>query len=138
MSSEQGELVRFYRNEAPDDMGRSLEAILSWDDERLELYHDFIQWLFPLRERSGANPTAPVLTDEDVEVFRSDPTIRVNMTRSFNRMMMFYGIGIGPDGALDKLTSSDLFLIKKDSWLNHANHNYLPDYPSPASTMMTR
>lgn len=106
-------------------MGRSLETILSWDDERLEYNHDFIQWLFPLRERSGANPTAPVLTDDDVKTFRSDPVIRGNMTRSFDRMMRFYGVEPGSAGSLDGLTGSDLFLSKKDNWLNHANHNYL-------------
>ena len=50
-------LVAFYRDGARDDEGRTLAEILAWDDDRLEEIHDFIQWLFPLPERSGANRT---------------------------------------------------------------------------------
>lgn len=51
-------LIGFYRDGAQDDCGRTLAKILSWPDDRLEAVHDFIQWMFPLPERSGANPAA--------------------------------------------------------------------------------
>ena len=55
-------LLRFYGLESGDARGRSLTEIWGWDDERLEQVHDYIQWLFPLREPSAFNPGAPVLT----------------------------------------------------------------------------
>lgn len=54
-------LVDFYLGTAPDDHGRTFDAILAHDDEWLEYTHNFIQWLFPLTSNSGANPTAPTL-----------------------------------------------------------------------------
>ena len=54
-------VVAFYRGEMPDSQGRRLADIQAWDDERLEIVHDYIQWLFPLPERSAFNPKAPLL-----------------------------------------------------------------------------
>jgi len=56
-------LVAFSEGSAPDDRGRFIGDVLRFDDEKLEDVHDFIQWLFPLPERSGANPLAPILDD---------------------------------------------------------------------------
>ena len=35
--------------------------------EGLERTHDYIQWLFPLPERSSANPDAPRLSSADID-----------------------------------------------------------------------
>lgn len=107
-----GGLVAFHRGEAPDDRGRRLEEIWRRDDAWLESRHDFIQWLFPLPERSGANPAAPVLTPEDLATFRADPLIRANLERSYRRMVEFYGLA----GAGEPV---------RRHWLTPGNHNYL-------------
>jgi hypothetical protein len=54
-------LLRFYAGTGPDDRGRFLREIHQWPDDELEHTHDYIQWLFPLAERSGFNPEAPTL-----------------------------------------------------------------------------
>ena len=54
-------LMAFYRG-GRDDRGRRLEDVLGWDHHQLELVHDYIQWMFPLTERSMAQPSAPVLS----------------------------------------------------------------------------
>ena len=66
-------LLRFYRLEGTDARGRTLSEIWSWDADRLEGVHDYIQWLFPLPEASAFNPSAPLLTDATLEAFRADP-----------------------------------------------------------------
>ena len=66
-------LVRFYRGDAPDARGRTLDDILAWDDEQLEAVHDYIQWLFPLDEPSRFNPDAPLLTPADRVAFLQPP-----------------------------------------------------------------
>ena len=71
-------LVAFYRDGAQDDRGRTLNEILAWPDDRLEAVHDFIQWLFPLPERSGANPGAPTLDAATIEAFHATPAMRAS------------------------------------------------------------
>ena len=48
-------ILSFYRRADTDDRGRMLDEIRSFDLGHLESVHDYIQWLFPLAERSGAN-----------------------------------------------------------------------------------
>ncbi len=93
MSTPEGALiVAFYEGTGRDERGRSLEDILKFDDDMLERTHDFIQWLFPTRERSGANPQAPRLDDAAIARFLTDPNLRSGLRRSFDRMLAFYGM----------------------------------------------
>jgi hypothetical protein len=54
-------ILGFYSGVEPDHRGRYLHEIQKWPDDQLESVHDYIQWLFPLPERSGFNVSAPVL-----------------------------------------------------------------------------
>jgi hypothetical protein len=105
-------LLAFYRG-GPDDRGRTLAAILAWDDDLLEWTHDYIQWVFPLRERSMARSLAPVLSPAEVEAFRRDPALQQRMLDAVERMRRFYGFGhgLGQDDARP--------------WLSPGNHNFL-------------
>src|SRR6185437_16980358 len=68
-------ILAFYRGGC-DDRRRRLAEILAWSDARLEAVHDYIQWIFPLPEASGANPSAPVLSQADIAAFGADPGLR--------------------------------------------------------------
>ncbi|HVT98138.1 MAG TPA: opioid growth factor receptor-related protein [Acidobacteriaceae bacterium] len=118
-------LVAFYRDGAPDDEGRTLAEILAWDDDRLEAIHDFIQWLFPLPEPSGANPLAPILDPATIRIFQSSIAMQDRLRQSFQRMMRFYGFrqvttpaGIAIERAAD-------FSARAQNWLWPMNHNHL-------------
>lgn len=87
-------LLTFYQGCGTDRRGRLLAGILAWDDERLELVHDYIQWLFPLPERSGFNPHAPILSDQDVAAFTADAALRGRLLDAFRRMLGFYGFAL--------------------------------------------
>jgi hypothetical protein len=101
-------LIGFYRG-GVNDAGHRLAEILRWDAGALESIHDYIQWVFPLRERSRAAPAAPVLSDEDVRVFRGDPALQQRMREALDVMCAFYGFDTpGPA-----------------RWLTPGNHNYL-------------
>lgn len=64
------DLIDFYLNQ-PNPSGFRLNDILnSWSIEDWDHEHGFIQWLFPLKEPSNFNPDAPILTDEDIKLFR--------------------------------------------------------------------
>jgi hypothetical protein len=85
-------IILFYSGRQPDDRGRYLDDIQKWSDDRLESVHDFIQWMFPLREPSGVNPTAPVLDAATIAEFRSRPDVQEKLRASFTRMLKFYGM----------------------------------------------
>jgi len=85
-------LLDFYRGSSPDVEGRTHQEILDWPDDDLEMVHDYIQWLFPLPEPSQYNPDAPILTPTDLTAFRSDPALRANLRKSFDRILIFLGL----------------------------------------------
>jgi hypothetical protein len=64
-------IVDFLTGAGTDGAGREIFDVLAMDDATLEETQDFIPWLFPLRERSGAHPDAPLLTEADVEAIQA-------------------------------------------------------------------
>jgi hypothetical protein len=129
-------LIAFYRDGGRDSEGRSLSEILAWPDEDLEDIHDFIQWLFPLPERSGANPSAPTLNPDVIAAFRATPAMLDRLRDSFRRMLRFYGFcwstmaappsypGVPAGEKLFLLRAPD-FQYRADNWLRPMNHNHL-------------
>jgi len=117
-------IVLFYRGLTTDDQGRYIQDIWEYGHFRLEISHNYIQWLFPTKERSRYNENAPVLTDTDIAIIRHDPIIQANMLYSLQAMLSFYGL------ALDKscgivIHKAPNFLWRSSWWLNKGNHNFL-------------
>jgi len=113
-------IVAFYEGSGHDERGRSLDDILKFNDTQLEHVHDFIQWLFPLSERSQANPDAPCLDDAAIERFRQSPQLRENMIRALDRMLAFYGLARKGDDIMQTVQ-----FAKHDHWLTPGDHNHL-------------
>jgi hypothetical protein len=114
-------ILAFYAGTAPDDRGRSLADVQSMTDEELERVHDYIQWLFPLRERSGANPWAPVLDEPTIAAFLERPELRDRLRQSFTRMLAFYGLSMTERG----VQRNETFDARSKVWLSPGNHNHL-------------
>jgi hypothetical protein len=123
LESADSAIVRFHKGEGPDNRGRTLAAILAWDDGRLEAVHDYIQWLFPLDEPSRFNAAAPLLTPADRAAFRQ-PALATNLRRALERMLAFYGLALQPT-APPRLTRSDRWRDRSAEWLHPGNHNLL-------------
>ncbi|RMZ73111.1 opioid growth factor receptor region [Pyrenophora seminiperda CCB06] len=85
-------IIRFYdpNRRGNDVLGRKLEEILSWSDDKLEHCHNYIQMLFPLPEGSPYNAEAPTINLQVMQAFRSRPELRRQLSRSFERMLKFY------------------------------------------------
>lgn len=114
-------VVAFYAGQ-PDADGRRLAAILAWADERLEAVHDYIQWLFPTRQPSGVNPSAPLVTDGTVRAFERDAALRDRLRQSLDRMLAFYGLRWhGKRVEIDE----SRFPVRSRVWLRPGNHNHL-------------
>jgi hypothetical protein len=114
-------LIAFYRGLGPDAAGRTIDAIWGWDAGRLEMVHDYIQWLFPLPEPSRFNPDAPLLTPADAALFADDPDLAARLLRSFDLMLGFYGLARRGG----EVVRADDFPQRAAAWLTPLNHNHL-------------
>ena len=83
-------IVAFLEGEGPDGAGRTLFDVLAMNNVALEQTHDFIQWLFPLREPSRAVPDAPVLTNDQVDALRESAMAQTALAAATDRMEAFY------------------------------------------------
>lgn len=119
------ELVAFYRGEGRDHRGRSLTDIHEFDYYELEFHHDYIQWLFPLPEPSGANASAPLLSKEDIAAFQSDASLRKALLQSFELMLQFYGLQLTDGDANVEIVRGANFDERSNVWLTTGNHNFL-------------
>jgi hypothetical protein len=120
MTRDDDKLTRFFSG-GKDDQGRTFDEILGWDDARLEMVHDYIQWIFPLPERSGANPGAPVLDTASIAVMRSSPEMQGRLRAAFARMLAFYGFAPEHDAVM----KGSRFAAVSRNWLHPGNHNHL-------------
>jgi len=114
-------LLLFYRGLGPDHAGRHFDDIVAWDHHRLEMVHDYIQWLFPLPDPSRFNPDAPILTAADVMVFQTDPKLHAQVHRALDLMLDFWGFA----RAGHIIQRSRHFSQNATRWLQPLNHNYL-------------
>lgn len=124
-------LISFYThpNGGRDAEDRTLSEILRFPDRDLEYHHDYIQWLFPLPERSPFNPNAPQIDQATAEAFRTRPELRSRLRESFVRMLSFYGFEVIPVPAGGKFGiqegSNIDFQRKSRFWLRQFDHNHL-------------
>jgi len=132
-------ILEFYAEDHPYDPRRpedtTFEAILGWTDTELEDNRDYIQWLFPLPERSMFNRTAPVLTKEVRDAFLEDDELRSRMLQAWERMMEFYGFRIEATDESDPMYAHGMRVnitrvngwidIARRSWLQPRSHNHL-------------
>ena len=124
--------VEFYSNELPSSPDGSFVDTIhrKWwgDDDKLEVHHSYIQWLFPIHE-SGLNYRAQILQRHEAATIASTPAMQARLIKSYEMMLDFYGmvlvdVATGEvrrseehrDGGLGKARYSNL---------NHSSHNYL-------------
>ena len=107
-------IIDFYVNEKQSSNGYFFNDIVeNWNNHKLESKHDYIQYLFPLEEKSRYNPNATILTKKDIEIFKTNKKIRKNVIRALQRMLHFYGI--------------DHFVFDgtRKHWMKKGDHNHL-------------
>ena len=98
-------LVDFLNGTGPDHQGRYLRDIWDLDDNAIEQNHDFIQWIFPLTEKSMSVPGVPTLSAEDIEAIRTSEVARANLEKS---AQWYLG-----------------FLQRNNHWIKSYDHNHL-------------
>jgi Opioid growth factor receptor (OGFr) conserved region len=118
-------IVPFYLGEQQDSAQRTIQEIWAWDFEELEIVHDYIQWLFPLPEKSAFNSDAPIVNDEVIQAFQTNPQLRQNLRHSFTVMLRFYGLQSHESEGKIIIYKSQDYLSRKHEWVSLFNHNYL-------------
>ena len=98
-------LLSFLQDAGPDHRGRYLSDLWQFNDEQIESTPDFIQWVFPLAEASGAFPSAPVLEPAEIDLIHKSSPATMNVERSTE---WFLG-----------------FLSRSRHWLREYDHNHL-------------
>jgi hypothetical protein len=114
-------LITFYRGQSPDAAGRRIDQIWHWDFRRLEMAHDYVQWLFPLPEPSRFNPEAPRLTAAAARLFQIDDDLQARLRRSLDVMLLFYGL----TRDVQSIVRGSDFAERSAGWLTPLNHNHL-------------
>ena len=121
----QSTILEFYRGNIRDSRGRTIEDVQAQNTSELEEVHDYIQWMFPLTEKSAFNPTAPILRAEDIRTFRDDSNLRRRLIASLQVMLHFYGLQLDTNSDLPSITFAPTFDARASSWITIGNHNYL-------------
>ena len=98
-------IERFYRGRGVDGSGRTFADTLAQSDESLETSHDWVQWVFPLPERSNAQPTSPILHPQDLVQFRTDEVLHALVLTAVDRF--------------------NRFLDSTEQWVRQKDHNHL-------------
>ena len=98
-------LVHFLNGTGPDHQGRYLRDIWDFDDKAIEQTHDFIQWVFPLTEKSMSVPGVPTLSTADIGAIRASDVARANLEKS---ALWYFG-----------------FLQRNKHWIKPYDHNHL-------------
>jgi len=123
-----GRSFDFYKGKIKHPRRVTLEDIWNWNDGQLEFEHTYIQWLFPLTERSPSEPDSPILTENDIHRFNKDPELKEKLKVSFKLLLRFYGFELSygsQDGVTPIILPAQNFDERSKRWLNANNHNYL-------------
>jgi hypothetical protein len=117
-------LVEFYAGRGRDSRGRAIEDIWSMSLDELEQTHDYIQWLFPLRERSAVEPLTPTLDDAAIAEFQAT-VLQERLVRSAATMAAFYGFQVRREGNVWRVDLAPNAPERQRVWLTPGNHNFL-------------
>jgi len=86
-------IIRFYENEQPAN-GRIFymrdDILHKWDDKRLQVRQNYIEWLFPLE----TDKELVRMNKGNLFKFQRDPELRLQVIKFVTRMMLFFGFAI--------------------------------------------
>jgi len=121
------ENVLFYQNKkGPSKTGdpKVEEIHKKWlgQWEMLEYRHNYIQFLFPIREEGMSS--AQALTKNEAEIFRSSQLMQDRLIESYKIMLDFYGLSL-KDKSTGEIERNAQNYEERYKHLDRSSHNYL-------------
>jgi hypothetical protein len=114
-------IIQFYKNEISNEEGYYFDQVMKFNKTELERFHCFIQYLFPLLEPSEKVRTAPIITQEEIDIFKSDHLIRTKLKKAFFKMLDFYRLSYCKNGKSIEIKKEVELLW----WVKPYDHNLL-------------
>lgn len=102
-------LLRFFRSEDDPLIPHRHEDVVCFSDNDLEWYHNFIQWIFPTWQPSGACPNAPTIDEHFAEQLCADKCALKNFCKSCQRYLNYMNIDCDGISHIVDSTRSELF-----------------------------
>lgn len=121
--------VEFYKGDIPLDNRKDepyiTEILNNWkgDYQKLEERHNYIQWLFPNKHRSGPNPNSSPLKDQEIEIFRNNRELKERVLKAFDLILDFFGMKYYKKGENIFIEHSSNYEGRYEN-LNNRGHNY--------------
>jgi hypothetical protein len=82
-------IVDYYLGKAEDSNSNTVNDYLSFDDERIAGYREYVPWVFPSAEASPGYVDAPVMDQEVVAKFKEDSILREMVRQVVNRYLKY-------------------------------------------------
>jgi hypothetical protein len=118
-------IANFYCAGAKGPSGHTLNDVLAFTPEQLEDKHDYIQWLFPLKDESKAVPSSPVTNDAEIAMMRAHPDFAERFLAAQRTMLHFYGLRAVSGGEGDvKVVRLSSYEERSANWLYTRPHNF--------------
>lgn len=117
------DIILFYYGERVPNCRHTFDDVIRFTNDQMENTHDFIQWLFPNKEASNYNEHAPLLTDEDIQLFKTNQLLCNRVSDAVMEFMWFLGFNWEIDYDY-KIVDAEPTLIA-EMQLNFFNHNHL-------------
>lgn len=115
------DFINFYSGEGKNWSGHTIDEILNFSNDQLEVIHNYIQWIFPTTETSKFNKDVPIMTEEIIKTFKKNPKCKLNMLKCFKRMLNFYGLKLE-----DKLVIKNIdYKERSYDWIYIHPHNHM-------------
>lgn len=116
-------LIDFYLGEGRDLAGRTLNEVWDFKYGIMESSNNYIQWLFPTAKY--INPEDPILTDEDITLFKSNSKLKENVLTSLDKVLDFFGLRVSNENEQIIVRKGTNFIERKHVLFQGFNHNHL-------------
>jgi hypothetical protein len=106
---------------ARDDRGSTLASTLRRDNDWFEEHRYFVQWMFPIAERSQAKQDGPMLSQSEFLRLAEDRRVREGVMSGVVRLLRFLGLRLNAHE--DGVAEGDNWEIEWHRWARFAGHN---------------
>lgn len=91
-------LLRFFLNEEDTRIPHRHEDIVNFTDDGIEMYHNFIQWIFPTSQPSRFNGNAPTIDGHFAAMLHGNQCALQNYCKSCRRYLHYMDFDCNGDG----------------------------------------